>query len=248
LERDIPTYVLIEKSVNAEYEVFKRNRENKTIKYASVSSLNVFSFIDYVLSRPRNSPVYHFELSSEIETWLTEQWAGLFRELVRSRSDRVQLSSLADQVADLRNVNATFKRYLEEIVAAVGNKEQAKEIINEEKVRLSETRERNELSKLSAIQGLMKTWDTPLETARSLFSDATSLDDLARRLQSLTKGSTNPIVSTELVGFWKDNPDMAEKMNEVRETLHLPRLEFVSPDQRSNSKKSSKDRSKRRSG
>ena len=45
----IPTYILIEKSVKAEYETFKRNRENTTIKYAHVDSINIFAFIDYIL-------------------------------------------------------------------------------------------------------------------------------------------------------------------------------------------------------
>src|SRR5438067_1098396 len=118
-------------------EIFKRNRDNLTIKYASVESVNIFAFVDYVLSRPRNSPVYQFELSSEIEMWLREQWAGLFREMIRTRADRTQISSLADQVRDLTDVSTTLKRYLEEVVARVGNKEQAKEIIDEEQARLA---------------------------------------------------------------------------------------------------------------
>ena len=67
LERGIPIYILLDKSVYSEYETFKRNRDNQTIKYAHVDSVSVFGFIDYILSRPRNNPVYHFELSTEIE-------------------------------------------------------------------------------------------------------------------------------------------------------------------------------------
>ena len=227
LERDIPIYILIEKSVYSEYETFKRNRENQTIKYAYVDSVNVFAFIDYVLNRPRNNPVYHFELSSEIETWLREQWAGLFRELIRTRADRIQISSLSDQVTDLRNVSTTLKRYLEEVVARVGNKEQAKEIIDEEKARLSDARELNELAKLGAIRSLKRNWDTPIETARSVFAEATSFEDLARRIEQLTKGLSNQIKADFLVDFWKENPDMASTMNEVRDVLHLPSLKFL---------------------
>jgi len=224
VERDIPIYVLVEKSVHSEYETFKRNRENSTIKYAHVDSVNIFGLIDYVLGRPRNNPTYHFEVSSEIQTWLRDQWAGLFRELIRTRTDRAQISSLADQVAGLSNISTTLKRYLEEVVARVGNKEQAKEIIDEEDARLSDARELNELSKLTPIKELLEYNKVPVETARGIFSQATSLDDLAKRVAEAT-GRHN---ADAIVSFWKDNPDRWENMNNVRALLRLPLLTFES--------------------
>lgn len=223
LQRDIPTYVLIEKSVYSEYETFKRNRENETIKYAYVDSINIFTFIEYVLSRPRNSPVYHFELSSEIETWLREQWAGLFRELIRNRADKTQISSLADQVRDLSNVSTTLKRYLEELVSRGGNKEQAKEIINEEQARLMEARKLNELAKLPVISYLRDVYDVPLETSRSMFTEATSLNNLAERIERVTKGAFK---ANALIPGWKQDPELSQNMNDVREALDLPALRF----------------------
>ena len=220
LKRDIPTYVLIEKSVYAEYETFKRNRDNETIKYAYVDSVNIFAFIDYVLSRPRNSPVYHFELSSEIESWLREQWAGLFRELIKSRADRAQISSLTDQVAELNNISTTLKRYLEEVVARVG-KDQAKEIINQEQARLSETREVNELKKLRPISDL-EDYDVPFNTARAIFTESTDAEDFARRLEEATAGN---IRARTLMEYWRD-PEWAKTMNEVRHALGLSPLEI----------------------
>jgi hypothetical protein len=185
IERDIPTYVLLEKSVFSEYETFKRNRDNQTINYAHVDSVNIFGFIDYILTRPRGNPVYHFELSTEIETWLREQWAGLFRELIRSRAERTQLSSLAGQVADLTNVSATLKRYLEEVVVRVGDKKEAEEIISEEEAKLSNSRVLAELANLSPISDL-KRYDVSVEAARDVFAGASSLTDLARRVETAT--------------------------------------------------------------
>lgn len=219
LQRDIPTYVLIEKSVNVEYETFKRNRDNKSIKYAFVDSVNIFAFIDYVLSRPRNSPVYHFELSSEIETWLRDQWAGLFRELIKSRADRAQISSLTDQVVELNNISTTLKRYLEEVVARVG-KEQAKEIIGQEQARLSETREVNELKKLKPITDLEEFYKIPFNTARAIFAESTDAEDLAQRIEKATAGK---VKARTLLDFWAD-PDWAKDMNEVRHVLGLSPL------------------------
>lgn len=223
IDRDIPTYVLIEKSVHAEYETFKKNRENVSIKYAHVDSVNIFSLIDHVLSRPRNSPVYHFEMSNEIETWLRDQWAGLFKELIRTQADKKQISSLADQVAELGNVGTTLKRYLEEVVAQVGSKEKAKEIIDEEQSRLLETRELNELAKLPTIRGL-KNLGLSVEAARDAFAAAETLDDLANRLEILTEGKVNLETS---VKYWRENPEAIAVVNEAREVLRRPPLSLA---------------------
>ncbi len=223
VERDIPIYILIEKSVYAEYETFKRNRENQTIQYAYVDSVNIFTFIDYVLTRPRNNPVYHFELSSEIETWLREQWAGLFRELIRTRKDRAQISSLANQVADLKNISTTLKRYLEEVVSRVGNEEQAKEIIDEEDARLSETRELNELASNEVVGYLKHAYKIPVEDARNIFTQAKSLNHLAE----LIAKASGVLKSDYLISSWKAEPRGARNMNQVRQILHLPPLNFA---------------------
>lgn len=224
--RDIPTYILIDKSVYAEYETFAKNRDNTTIKYAHVDSVNVFSFIDYILSRPRNNPVYHFDESTEIEVWLRNQWAGLFRELIRTRSEQKQLSSLADQVADLTNTGTTLKRYLEELVRQSASQEEAKEIIEQEQTRLSETRELNELAKLEAIQSIVDR-GVPIETARDAFASATTLEDLANRVSSLSSGQLN---AAAIIRYWKSRPDRVSQMNEVRKTLRLPPLTFADTD------------------
>jgi hypothetical protein len=75
VERDIPIYVLIERSVYAEYSTYLRNRDRTDIVYAHVDSANVFRFIEEVLAQPRNNPVQPFDRFSEIEIWLREQWS-----------------------------------------------------------------------------------------------------------------------------------------------------------------------------
>lgn len=185
--------------------------------------MNVFGFIDYALTRPRNSPVYHFELSTEIETWLREQWAGLFRELIRSRTDRAQLASLAAQVVDLANVSETLKRYLEEVVARVGDKQEAKQIISKEEAKLSRARVLAELAKLAPITELER-YNVTTEAARDVFATATSLNDLAKRIEQATAGE---IAAERMVEYWKANPDMADRMNRVRQVLGLVNLTFI---------------------
>ena len=45
LDRDVPTYVLIERSVCAEYETYLKNKDNNEITYAHVDSVNIFDLL-----------------------------------------------------------------------------------------------------------------------------------------------------------------------------------------------------------
>jgi Domain of unknown function (DUF4062) len=136
-EKDIPIYVLIEKAVHSEFQTFRKNRENSSIKYAHVDSINIFHFIEEILGQTRNNPVHTFDKHAEIEVWLKEQWAGLFRELIQRMSSQQQLTSLSAQVSGLAEINKTLKRYLEALlVSEVPNT--SKELISNEEKRLKE--------------------------------------------------------------------------------------------------------------
>ncbi|MDD5703557.1 MAG: DUF4062 domain-containing protein [Dehalococcoidales bacterium] len=65
--RDLPTYILVDRAVFVEYETFKRNRENTSIDYAHVYSINIFYMIDHIINRARNNPLYQFERLIDIE-------------------------------------------------------------------------------------------------------------------------------------------------------------------------------------
>jgi hypothetical protein len=71
----------------------------------------------------------------DIEAWLRDQWAGLFREMLHRRSSQQQLATLSAQVDFLKEVNETLKRYLETIVKKV-SPEKAAELIEGEEQRL----------------------------------------------------------------------------------------------------------------
>ncbi|HHH2041938.1 TPA: DUF4062 domain-containing protein, partial [Yersinia enterocolitica] len=75
---NIPIYILIQSDVYSEYKTYVNNEENNTICYAHVESINVFKFIKDVLTKAKNNPTLSFERFSQIESWLKEQWAGLF--------------------------------------------------------------------------------------------------------------------------------------------------------------------------
>jgi hypothetical protein len=137
VDADIPIYVLIEASVYGEYGTFKLNRENTDVQYAYVDSAEVFSLIDKILSKPRNNPVREFSRFDEIESWLREQWAGLFREYLTRRSEQTQLQNLATQVEAINEVTKTLRTYMETVVSSVAADE-SHELIATESKRLDE--------------------------------------------------------------------------------------------------------------
>jgi hypothetical protein len=118
-DADIPVYVLIEGPVHAEYQTFMRNKDNDTIKYASVDSPRIFRFIEFVYSKQRNNPVHPFERGLDIELWLREQWAGMFQEMLRQRKANSSFSDLAAQIRQLEAVNTTLKSYMESVLQSI---------------------------------------------------------------------------------------------------------------------------------
>lgn len=135
IKNEIPTYILIEKSVYGDYETYLKNKDNTTVKYAHVDSQNIFKLIEEILALPRNNPIHQFDRYREIEIWLKEQWSGLFREYLKNRSQQKQLITLSSQVSDLSEISRTLKRYLEVIVTNVIPK-QSEELIKEENERI----------------------------------------------------------------------------------------------------------------
>jgi len=144
---------LIEKPVYAEYQTYRHNRANESVTYAHVDSVNIFNFIDEILSQPFNNPVQTFEKFSDIDNWLRDQWAGLFRDLLNRRSEQSQLSTLSNEVKQLGELNTTLKRYMETLLKA-SKQPGSEQVIQQEDKRLDEVRIRGELQKTYLIDML----------------------------------------------------------------------------------------------
>lgn len=140
-ERDIPIYILMDSSVDAEYQTYLKNKENTSVHYAHVDSVNIFHFIESIRERQKNNPIKLFSRYSEIEIWLREQWAGTFRELIQRMSSTSRIQDIDSKVIALAETTETLKRYLEQVVAKVSpEKDEAVQLIKEENARLREAR------------------------------------------------------------------------------------------------------------
>ncbi|KAB0482021.1 protein of unknown function [Pseudomonas reinekei] len=114
---DIPIYIFIEKNVHSEYHTYKKNRHNKDISYAHVDNVNIFKLIDDIYSQKRNNLVRDFEKFDDLSSWLRDQWAGLFADLLAAKKRDHELEDLSSQVAGLKDLSSVLKSYTESIMS-----------------------------------------------------------------------------------------------------------------------------------
>lgn len=133
-ERNIPIFIFVEKGVKGEFETFKRNRENKDIKYAHVDSTNVFLLLDDILSQTQNNFVREFDKFDDMATWLRDQWAGLFADSLSQKHTTTTINDLASQVEQLSEITESLKSYAEKIISEL-KPDTSAQIIQEERRR-----------------------------------------------------------------------------------------------------------------
>ncbi|MDR9900981.1 DUF4062 domain-containing protein [Aetokthonos hydrillicola Thurmond2011] len=210
--RNLPTYVAIDNDVYKEFEFFHNNQQRRDLVY-QVESANVFRLIAEVLAQS-NVPVLRFDRSDEIQAWLRAQWAGSYRDLLGRQSEFAQLAGLAAQVAELREISATLKRYLEAVLTAADPRQSAT-LIAEEDRRLDVLRDQS----LRA-----NAWSEFMERAGVRFADyrwslqhAANVADFLRLLRQ--RGLTEPqarLVQHMLALSWAQRD-----INEARAVLQL---------------------------
>jgi hypothetical protein len=219
-KKEIPCYVLVEKSVYTEYETFKRNKNNTKIDYAHVDSINIFHFLDHIVKLPKNNPIHQFDKSQEIENWLKKQWAGLFRNLIAQKSQHEEIKSLASQVETLSNLNKTLKNYLEDIISKISKVDEDKDIIKEEQERINEFNLLKEFEKFELISDLKGYNVSPTE-AFSLYKKSGTLKELTDGLETISGGA---ILGTDLLNYWKDDPNIMKEINVIRKLTNKPKV------------------------
>ena len=184
-DRDIPTYIMIEANVYSEYQTFLRNKKNKQIEYAHVDSVNIFLLIEEILAKPRNNPIQTFERFSDIESWLREQWAGLFRELLHRMSGNQQIATLSAQVDALSAINETLQRYLEVVVTKI-SPDDAGPLIATEQKRLNDIEINDRLKHNRFFIGALSTTDVTVEMYRTALENTESFIEFAKMIEKNT--------------------------------------------------------------
>ncbi|MBQ0727549.1 MAG: DUF4062 domain-containing protein [Thalassolituus oleivorans] len=239
--RDIPIYILVEQNVYSEYQTFLKNRANKEIQYAHVDSINIFHLIEEILAKPRNNPVKTFEKFGEIEDWLKEQWAGLFRELLQRMSSQKQISTLSSQVETLGAINSTLQRYLEVVISKV-SPDDAVELIKSEHERLSEIELLDDLKSNAFFLGAFMSEHPTIEQFKEALTKATTFKEFANILGELMESEE----VAELVLSYEDSNVPIADVNEAREILKLPPFLLPNEDKKLTKRSSGRAKSARR--
>lgn len=181
-DRDIPIFIFVEKGVKAEYETFKSNRTNTTIKYAHVDNVNIFLLLDEILFQKRNNYVKEFEKYEDIVGWLKDQWAGIFADLLTKKKDSATLRDLSAQVSELNQVSKAMKEYTESIMRTV-KPENFEQIISKEEVRMRSAKVRR-FKQEGMIEYILKeNFSIGLSPFKlfSAFEKSTSLEDFLQK-------------------------------------------------------------------
>lgn len=217
LEADIPVYIFVEKGVNAEYGTYKKNRDNKSIVWQHVDSINVFQLLESVYSQKRNNLIRDFDKLSDITHWLRDQWAGLLAEFLLRRTEDKKFSTLTAQLNRLEGVVEALKSYSESLIRSV-EPQTAEKLIEktDQNIELA-----NKLSKFKSarfIRDILDKNNISTYVLYRAFCDATSMANLQSRIRTLLKSEKKRKADLYAHGV---HPDL---INEIRLLLNLPFL------------------------
>lgn len=214
---NIPTYILVERAVMLEYETFKKNRGNDTITYAHVDSVNIFNFLDDILSKGRNNPLFQFEQPQEIESWLKNQWSGYFRSLLEKKHQNQQITSLSNQVSELSSINSSLQRYLEKIVQSVAG-DSANEIIEQEHNTLSNEKTKFKLMSEDLFSTLVSDYNIQYSDAKSAYESHSLISETIRHIARLSDKLDAQLIKS----VWQNNDEIINSLNLIRDILGKP--------------------------
>lgn len=219
--KDVPTFILVDSAVAAEYQTYLRNRENKDIVYAHVDSIGVFRLLENIFERSRNNPVFNFDRATQIESWLREQWAGLFRELLQSRSQKSQLSALNAEVMELKSINDTLKTYLETVITQL-NPKNSHHIIQNEDNKLEKSRKEIALKNNPFFDFITDLKGINSDIALSIIKDPRDIQELVGLINRIGNESAKDVIL-----ILSQLRDAQIDYNKARTFLGLNTIDFI---------------------
>ncbi len=222
IELDIPIYILVDKAVHTEYRTYRANRDNEDVIYAHVDSVNIFALLDGIMGRSRNNAVYGFERFTDIEAWLRDQWAGLFRDLLKRSSQQAQLKALNEQVAEMQDINQTLQAYMEAVVTAVAA--DSGKVIRDEEARREVQKLIRRAEDRSVIRFLAQITDAEREDIVIAVRDAKSLNELESTLLNLAGTPSRRAEVLDELQRLEGERFFLTDLNEVRALFDRPPL------------------------
>lgn len=112
-------YIFIENSVLIEHRTYSKNKDSD-INFSAVDNIKIYKFLDEVFKLTANNQIKGFESTSEIVSWLKEQWAGLFQRLLAENSKRKEL----DLLEKINSTSQTLEQLVKHLLSQKENNTQ----------------------------------------------------------------------------------------------------------------------------
>ena len=192
LEQNKQVYIFIEKNVLAEYQTYLINKENLSTKYRFVDDKKIYKFIEEIYALPKNNIVHPFETALDITFFLREQWAGLFRDLLKQQTKKLEYENISLKVSELNEVSSTLQTYLENVLKSVSKeKDVTDDLIVSEKKRLQNFQIRQNIRELSYIKHLINVHRLTVEQIIESLIITDSLTSLKEELNKISSINQN---------------------------------------------------------
>ncbi|MFS0715926.1 DUF4062 domain-containing protein [Arthrobacter sp. 1P04PC] len=121
VEKKIPVFALVEQGTYNDYALYRANVSKpeliNNMSFPNADSPKIFEFIESVQKRANNNALVPFSSTSQIETYLRMQWAGMMHSFLTQGSSEAQV---VDTLAVLTNVNERVEVIAEQILRTVG--------------------------------------------------------------------------------------------------------------------------------
>ena len=103
-------YIFIEKNVLAEYETYLLNKNKEDITYKYIDNIKIYKFIEEIKSLSANNNIKGFEMASDINKYLKEQFAGLFQRFLgeQIRLKEISLITSLERTSEALNKLVNF--------------------------------------------------------------------------------------------------------------------------------------------
>lgn len=188
IQQNKQVYIFIEKNVLAEYQTYLINKDNETTKYRFVDDIKIYKFIEEIYSLPKNNIIHPFETTIDITTFLREQWAGLFRDLLQQEINKKEYESISQKVTELNEVSSTLQKYLENVLKSVSKEQSVTDsLIHSEKKRLEMFHLNQKLKEIGYLSHLESSHKLRLEQIIDSLRKCKSLTNLKVDLNKKSK-------------------------------------------------------------
>ncbi|MHB9073386.1 MAG: DUF4062 domain-containing protein [Desulfobaccales bacterium] len=120
-----PIFAIVEQTVYNDSHVYSHNLANESIDassiiYPSVDNISIFNFIDEVKANAVNNAIVPFRDFADIETYLTQQWAGMMYAFLTRDNENARMT---DTLEMMKEMNERIEILSRQILRSVGTTE-----------------------------------------------------------------------------------------------------------------------------